>query len=124
MVITPDRLLELGTTYFEMFNSRDWPALRERYADEAVMVSPNPPSVSADMPNRLEGPDAIIAFFDQATSLNEQTFEVLEHFVGVDLVTTTWRWGSAVGQDIMRYGSDELIIEQFDVTPKRSTLHR
>jgi|GEM_PF-6968572 len=124
MTIAPERLLELGHAYTAAFDARDWAAVRKMYADDAVYVSPNPPMVSTDYGNRIEGADALVAFFDQVTATNDASFEPLEHFVGHDLFTTTWRWGKIVGQDIIRYGPDELIFEQYDVTPKRTTLHR
>jgi ketosteroid isomerase-like protein len=119
MAVSIDHLERVGRTFARSWDNRDVDVLRPLYHEDAVFISPNPPSFSVDFGTTLNGRHEILRYFQAVMDVipaGEMTTVAL--LTGIDMVVWVWESGHVKGADIMMLDGDGLIVRHHVTSPE------
>ena len=118
MAVSTDHLESVGRTFARLWEEHDLDVIAPLYDEDAVFISPNPPSFSADFGTTLKGRDEILRYFRAVMDVvPEGGMTTVALLTGIDMVVWVWESGPIKGADIMMFDGDGLIVRHHVTSP-------
>lgn len=108
-----DRARRLAEEWYGAWNDHDLERILSHYSDDVVFVSPFAVEIAGRADGRLEGKEALRAYFAAALErFPDLEFEPIALMVGVDSVVLHYRSvQNLLAAELMRVGSDGRVTE-------------
>jgi ketosteroid isomerase-like protein len=103
----------LAEEWYGAWNARDLQRILSHYSDDVVFVSPFAVEIAGRADGRLEGTDALRAYFGAALErFPDLKFEPIALMVGLDSLVLHYRSvQDLLAAELMRVGNDGLVTE-------------
>jgi hypothetical protein len=110
-VITTEQAQALAQRWIAAWNAHDLAAILVLYTDDFSMSSPYIAEVTGEASGRLDGKDAVGAYWRRAlVNYPDLEFELLHVFCGVEAIALTYRiLGGRMATEFLRLNSEGLI---------------
>lgn len=121
MAVSTDHLLEMGATFARLWDNADLDTVAPLYHQDAVFVSPNPPTISTEFGTTLNGRDEILRYLRTCLEMFPSgSMTTVDIFTGINMVVWAWAGRDSRGADVMYVDDDGLIVRHHVTSPNRS----
>jgi hypothetical protein len=118
MVVSTVHLEKVGATFAGLWDERDLEVIGPLYHENAMFISPNPPSFSADFGTTLQGRDEIVRYFRTVLEVVPPgAVTTVALLTGINMVVWVWS-GESTGADVMLFDDDGLIVRHLVTAPE------
>lgn len=118
MAVPTVRLEKVGATFAGLWDERNLEVIGPLYHEDAVFISPNPPSFSPDFGTSLEGRDEIMRYFRTVLEVVPPgAVTTVALLTGINMVVWVWG-GERTGADVMLFDDDGLIVRHHVTSPE------
>lgn len=119
MGVSAVHLEKVGTTFAELWDERNLDVIGPLYREDAVFISPNPPSFSSDFGTTLAGRDEILRYFRAVLEvIPSGAVTTVALLTGINVVVWVWVGGESTGADVLLFDDDGFIVQHHVTAPR------